>query len=53
MNVVKRILNKHNLLMNMDVSAIVDSKNCFEFANWFKNLYDQNKSEKDDEFVYA
>lgn len=29
MNTVKRILNKHNLQMNMDVPGLVNSKNCF------------------------
>ena len=37
----------------MDVPSLVSSKNCFQFANWFKNLYDQNKGDKEDEFVYA
>lgn len=47
MNIVKKVLNKHNLQLNMNVQQIVLTKNCFELANWFKNLYDQNKSDKD------
>ena len=29
MNIVKKVLNKHNLQLNMNVQAIVLSKNCF------------------------
>lgn len=50
MNIVKKVLNKHNLQLNMNVQQIVLTKNCFELANWFKNLYDQNKSDKDTQF---
>ncbi len=53
MNVVKKVLNKHNLQLNMNVQAIVLSKNCFQLANWFKNLYEQNKSDKDTDFHYS
>lgn len=47
MNIVKKVLNKHNLQLNMNVQTVIASKNCFELANWFKNLYDQNKSDSD------
>lgn len=53
MNIVKKILNKYNLQLNMNVQALVTSKNCFEFANWFRNLYEQNKSDNDTEFHYS
>lgn len=53
MNIVQKVLNKHNLQLNLNVQSIVTSKNCFELANWFKNLYDQNKSDKDTEFNYS
>ena len=29
MSTVKRILNKHNFQMNLDVNALVNAKNCF------------------------
>ncbi len=29
MNIVKKILNKHNLQLNMNVLAIIAAKNCF------------------------
>lgn len=53
MNTIKKVLNKHNLQFNMNVSMIIASKNCFQLANWFKNLYQQNKSDKDTEFHYS
>ena len=53
LNLVKRILNRYNLQFNMNVSEIVKAKNCFELANWFKNLYDLNKEHNDDEFHYS
>lgn len=53
MNIVQKVLNKHNLQLNLNVQSIVTSKNCFELANWFKNLYDQNKSDNDTEFNYS
>lgn len=53
MNFVKKTLNKHGLQLNMNVQQIVASKNCFELANWFRNLYDQNKSDNDTEFHYS
>lgn len=43
LKVLKKILNKHNLQRDMDPNSISQTKNCFEMANWFKNLYEQNK----------
>ena len=53
MNIVKKILNKHNLQLNMNAQAVIAAKNCFELANWFKNLYEQNKSDNDTDFHYS
>ena len=53
LNLVKKILNKSSLQLNMNVAEVVRSKNSFELANWFRNLYDLNKVDNDDEFAYS
>jgi hypothetical protein len=40
MQMVKKMLNKYKLQMNLNISEIIKTKNCFDLLNWFKNLYD-------------
>lgn len=50
---MKKILNKFGHQLNLNVLEVVESKNCFELASWFKNLYDHNKEDNDEEFAYS
>lgn len=40
LNIIKKILNKYGLQLNLNINSVLSSKNCFEFANWVKNLVD-------------
>lgn len=38
---VKKLLNKHGLQLNLNVEKILNSKNNFDLAKWFKALIDR------------
>jgi len=40
LTLMKKILNKHGLQLNLNINTVLTSKNNFELAKWFKNLID-------------
>lgn len=44
LNLMKKVLNKRGLQLNLNIQTVLTSKNNFELAKWYKSLFDANSN---------